>query len=321
MLWPCYNSRVMITILLGGDTFKKQQEIAARLPAREFEAVKINSADQIPVFSTLAEPTLFGPAKAFIFDGVWKDLDVGSLLEFGADSSTKIFVLENSLDQRKSENKNILKDKRLTVIDCPAPKGDTAAQWLLAHAQDLKIDLDKQAAADLAKALVPDQYANLSVDAAHNELMKLNSYAAGKIITADMVAELVEPLLTINIFDLLDAVGNHQKPRALQLMNEFYDRTDGDEKAKTIQLTALLADQLRNILLVSDAGLQRMPDAEILKQTGWKSGRLFIMKKLSRSFTPAKIKQSLSKLESLDMEVKSSTMPPKVVLNLIIADM
>ncbi len=307
--------------MLGGDTFAKQKEIAGRLPAKEFEVVKISEASQIPPLASLSEPTLFGPARAYIFSGVWKDLDTESLLQYGAESHTKIFIDEDSLDQRKTVNKEILKDKRVTVIDCPAPKGDASVQWIKDHAKVLEIQLDNQAAADLARALVPEEYGSLSVLSAHNELMKLKSFANGETVTSEMVAELVEPLLTINVFDLLDAIGNQQKPRAIQLLNEFYQRTDGDEKAKTIQLSALLADQLRNMLLVTDAAAQKMPDAEILKQTGWKSGRLFIMKKLAHSFPPAKIRQSLNKLESLDLEVKSSTMPTHVVLDLIIAAM
>jgi DNA polymerase III subunit delta len=311
----------MITILLGGDTFAKQKEIAGRLPAKEFEVVRISESSQIPPLSSLSEPTLFGPPRAYIFSGVWKDLDPEKLLEFGASSQTKIFIDEDSLDQRKSSNKEILKDERITVIDCAAPKGEESRAWIKDHAKTLDMQIDNQAATDLARALVPEEYGSLSVTSAHNELMKLKSYANGEIVTSEMVAELVEPLLTINVFDLLDAVGSQQKPRALQLLNQFYERTDGDEKAKTIQLTALLADQMRNMLLVLDAAAQRIPDTEILKQTGWKSGRLFIMKKLARSFTPAKIRQSLNKLESLDLEVKSSTMPTHVVLDLIIAAM
>lgn len=312
----------MIILLLGGDSFKKQQEIAARVPANEFEIVRISDSSQIPPLSSLSEPTLFGPAKIYIFAGVWKDLDPEELLKYGADSPTQIIIDELSLDQRKTINKNILKDKRINIVDCPAPKGSTAAQqWIADHAKTEGIKIDTEAIIALTKALVPEETATLSVETAHNELMKLKSYANGETVTSEMVTDLVEPLLAISIFDLLDAVGSQQKSRALQLLNEFYERTDGDEKAKTIQLTALLADQLRNILLASDAVTQHLPDAEILKQTGWKSGRLFIMKKLARSFTPAKIRQSLTKLESLDIEVKSSTLPTQVVLNLIIATM
>ncbi len=311
----------MITVLTGQDTLKKQKEIAARVPAKEFEIVRISSSDQIPELGTLAEPMLFGPLRAYIFDGVWKNLDPENLLKFTADNSTKVFIIEDSIDQRKTVNKNFLKDKRVTVIDCAAPTGGEVASWIGSQAKDLGIKIDKKAVEDLAKALAPDERGALSVSTAQNELLKLKYYANGEIITPTMVEELVNPIVAINIFDLLDAVGSQQKSRALQLVDDFFNRTDGDEKAKAIQLTALLADQLRNILLVIDATAQNMPEAEILKQTGWKSGRLFVMKKLSRHFTPLKLRQTLTKLESLDMEVKSSTMPSQVILDLIIADM
>lgn len=311
----------MIVILLGQDIIKKQKEIAARIPAKEFEIVRISDISQLPNLASLSEPMLFGPARVYVLDGIYKDLDPEELLKFASDNHTKVILLEDNIDQRKTVNKNFLKDKRVIVIDCPAPTGREAESWLTDQAKSLDIKIDKAAITGLAKALAPDENATLSVTSAQNELQKLKSYAAGETVTVEMVHELVQPITAINIFDLLDAIGNQQKPRALQLLNNFFDASDSDEKAKTIQLTALLADQLRNILLVSDATAQKMLDSEILKLTGWKSGRLFIMKKLSRHFTSLKIKQSLIKLESLDIEVKSSTLPPHVVLDLIIADM
>jgi hypothetical protein len=43
------------------------------------------------------------------------------------------------------------------------------------------------------------------------------------------------------------------------------------------------------------------------------------MKKLALNFDPKKVLEVLSKLESLDLELKTSTTPPRVILDLIIA--
>jgi DNA polymerase III delta subunit len=132
---------------------------------------------------------------------------------------------------------------------------------------------------------------------------------------------LVVPKVSVDPFALLDAIGSKNKSHALQMLGNFFDHSAGDEKAKAIQFSALLADQLRNVLLVIDAVDKRIPDETILDKTGWKSGRLYVMKKLSRSYNPAQIKLTLAKLESLDIELKTSTMPPHVVLDMIISQM
>jgi hypothetical protein len=51
------------------------------------------------------------------------------------------------------------------------------------------------------------------------------------------------------------------------------------------------------------------PDAEIIKATGFTPGRVFVYKKLSRSFAPQKLLEALRKLEALDGELKSTTGP------------
>jgi DNA polymerase III delta subunit len=104
------------------------------------------------------------------------------------------------------------------------------------------------------------------------------------------------------------------------LLEDYFATEVGDDKANAIKVTALLADQFRSLLIVTDATARHLPDAAILEMTGWKSGRLFVMKKLSRNFATQQLKQALAKLENLDRELKTSTMPPHVVLDLIIAD-
>jgi DNA polymerase III delta subunit len=94
-----------------------------------------------------------------------------------------------------------------------------------------------------------------------------------------------------------------------------------DEKAKIIQLNSMLADQFRNILLVQDFVARRTPDTMILEQTTWKSGRLFIMKKLAAKFQPQQLISILDKLERLDVELKTTTMPGATILQLILAQL
>ncbi len=311
----------MITILLGGDSISKEAFITQALAAQKLELRRFRSGDQLPNLTSLSEPTLFGPASSYAFDRCWKDLDIEQLIEVAANSPTQIFILEDSIDQRKTINKAVLKDKRITVKQFEAPTRDGTGQWLAAHAAGLDLKLDPKAINALVETLVPDEFSKLDVNAAHNELLKLQAYAGKDPVTPEMIELLVLPNQSIDIFKLLNAVATRNKAEAHLLLNKFFDINVEDEKAKAIQVSALLADQLRNILLVQDANARRVPDNVVLEKTGWKSGRLFVMKKLSGNFTPTSVKQAMTRLESLDIELKSSTMPPHVILDLIIAQM
>jgi DNA polymerase-3 subunit delta len=173
----------------------------------------------------------------------------------------------------------------------------------------------------LARALLLDEDSTLDVLRAQNEIEKLKQYAAGQPITSGMVGELVESSSGVDIFELLNAIATKNKKQALTMLQNYFDTETADEKANAIKVVALLSDQFRSLLIVLDAGERYMPDDAILKLTGWKSGRLFIMKKLARNFNVTQVKQALAKLENLDREMKTGSMPPHVVLDLIIADM
>ncbi len=312
----------MITILLGTDTLSKQNYIKGLAIQEKVELRKFQSGDTLPAFSQLGEPVLFGPNLAYLFEHCWKNIDPELLLEQCADNEVMVILVEDTVDQRKTVNKNFLRDRRVTVKEFDAPSGIGIEKWLSKRAKEMGIVIDSAALSKLATLLVAGDHEKLSVETAHNELLKLQSYADGASITEMMVVALISPKVGIDTFALLDAIGTKNKPLAITLLNNFFEYTGGDDKAKAIQLSALLADQLRNILLILDAETRNIPDSVILEKTGWKNDRrIFVMKKLARNFTPAQVKQTLSKVENLDLELKSSTMPPHVILDVIISQM
>jgi len=155
-----------------------------------------------------------------------------------------------------------------------------------------------------------------------NELQKLIAYADGKPIDRGMVDVLVRKNTDVETWDIINALGDRNMKQAFLALEQFYaNDTAGDDKAKTIQLNALLADQFRSILLAQDFVSQRAPDAVVLEKTGWKSGRLFVMKKLAGKFKPGQLLGALDKLERLDIELKSTTTPGQVILQLIAAQL
>lgn len=313
----------MIILLLGSDNLAKKQYIKNSASERNAEVQTFTESSTIPDLSGIFEQQLFGAPKVVVFDHAWKNLEPESVLESFADKKqAMVFIVEDSLDKRKKVNQEFLKDKRVQVVQLDAPVGTRpASEWIQNYAIEKNIQIEPVASMALARALLLDEYATLNVLQVQNELEKLNQYADKKTITVGMVAELVESSLGVDIFKLLDAIATKNKKLALSMLQNFFDTETADEKASAIKVVALLSDQFRSLLIVLDAGDRHMPDDAVLKLTGWKSGRLYIMKKLARNFNVAQVKQAMAKLENLDREMKTGSMPPHVVLDLIIAGM
>lgn len=306
----------MLTVLLGEDVYAKTQYLEDLLSKLGQEAAKYKEGDELPKLAGLGGNDLFGTSKAHVFYNNLKAYELPEL-EIASQSSAQIMFLENSLDKRLTKTKKILEIS--TVKDFSAPEINFAPRWIIDHAKNLDIKIQNPAATELAQRLIGETRSNLPVVAAHHELLKLASFANHAEISVEMVQELTPQDLNIDLFKLLDNIANHQKPQAMALLQRYYESTSEDEKALTIRLIALLSDQLRNLLLTKQLLAQKMPDQSILQQTGWKSGRLFIMKKLSASFKEAQLQSALTKFYSLDKELKSSTLPPRVIIDMIIA--
>lgn len=317
----------MITLLLGSDVLAKKQHISAAAKLRDSEVETFTDSNAIPKFERLFEQQLFGAPKLVVLEHVWKKLDLDELLEkVGENKSAALYIVEDSIDKRTTANKDFLKDKRVTVVVLDSPVGTReSSDWIVKYANENKIKIEPSAAFALASALLLDEDASLDVAHAQSELQKLKSYAASEVnsgaVTKEMVALLTETASGVDVFALLNAIATKNKRLALQMLETFFETETADEKANAIKVTALLSDQFRSLLIAIDSDNRRIPDEAILKMTGWKSGRLFIMKKLSRNFTAPKVQQALSKLDNLDKELKTGSMPPHVVLDLIIADM
>ncbi|HEX3095873.1 MAG TPA: hypothetical protein VHQ20_02010, partial [Patescibacteria group bacterium] len=297
----------MITLLLGTDQLAKKEYIAQIGQKLASETVFLGSITSMSELAKMFEPQLFGAPKLVVLNGVWKDLEGGELMEvLGDNKSVQLVIVEDTLDKRKKVNTEFLKDKRVTVVQFDSPVGvQASAAWITKMAKEKGVALDGAASMALARALLVDEDSVLNVVRAQNELQKLSAYAGDKVITAEMVGELTENVTGVDVFELLNAIATKNKKLAMQMLDDYFETETADEKTNAIKVAALLSDQFRSLLITLDAGSRNMPDEKLLDLTGWKSGRLYIMKRLSRNFTAVQTKQALAKLENLDRELKT----------------
>ncbi|QQS23076.1 hypothetical protein IPM19_00715 [bacterium] len=306
----------MLIVLLGEDVYAKQEYLQNIIEKSELEIARYDATMPLPKLGSLAGQSLFGAGQIHIFSHCLGQYDLPEL-ESAAKGTSQIVFIEDTLDKRLTKTKQLMKIAEVKEFLAPAP--EVAAKWIVSHAESIGITIQPAAAAEMSLRLIGETKKNLSTTAAHNELLKLWAFAGEKTITKQMVEELTPKDLAIDLFALLDSIGQKNKPAVVRLLQQYYDSSSEDDKTLTIRLSALLADQLRSIMIVKQASEQRLSDNDLLTATGWKSGRLFIMKKLANNFSAQQLSGALNKFYNLDKELKNSNLPPRIVIDMIVA--
>jgi DNA polymerase III delta subunit len=325
----------MLTLLLGPDDFSKKEYIGSLAAGTKSEVRVFFDAEDLPSVESLIGQDLFGGAKIFVLKGLVAHFNNAMVLEKLVASKNQIIIIEEKLDKRLVANKALLARKDVKVEEFILPHGKELDKWIIARAKSIGGSINAKAADALAIALGRDDAKETkfggkvtSVEEvynlwqAENELKKLVALSNGQEISEADVKELAPSNREVDVFDLTNAIADNQKQKALSLMQDFlFFQTGSDEKGSIIKLNALLSEQFRNVAVVQSFASSKTSEDAILEKTGWKSGRLFIMKKTAARFTPKTVLELLNKLASLDEELKTSSTPPRVLLDLIISQL
>lgn len=323
----------MIVLLLGPDDFSKK-EYVRELAKKEKAALEFFGAlSELPL-NDLTASDLFSAKKFFALEDALSLLDEEALPQLLA-SKNHIFFLQEKIDKRGALAKKIMADKSVKKEEFTLPHGRELNEWLerrflfynakasaeVVELLALKLGRDEAVETKFGGKIV-DVKEQFSLWQADSEVKKLTAYASGRQVSANDVEVLVSQDMEADVLKVVNAIGEGRQEEALELVGVFLQQeTAGDEKGKIIQLNALLSEQFRNVAAVQDFLFRKIPETEILEKTGWKSGRLFIIKKIARKFAQKKVLDLLNKLAALDVELKSTSTPPRVLLDLIMVQL
>lgn len=324
----------MITILLGSDDFSKKSFIDSLVKDKGADLAVFSEGDQLPNAGSLMEADLFSKPKVFVLQNVMPEFLLADMEKL-ISSANYVVIFVKSIDKRKKENKDFIANKRVVVKEFALPHGKELNEWIAARVKFYAGTINQNAVDLLAVRLGRDNGKETKIAGrvvaveevfdlwqADSEIRKLIAFSAGSEITEASVKDLVSENGEVNVFDLTNALADNQKQKALELLHRFLrEQTAGEEKGAIIQLNALLSEQFRNVAMIQDFMLAKKTENQILETTGWKPGRLFVMKKIAARFSPKKILEFLKKLEALDEELKTSSIPPRVLLDLIVSQL
>lgn len=315
----------MVKLFLGTNNFSLRNRLTELASQTGLELKQYHEGDVMPGLAELSGSTLFGPGFLHVFhNSIAKSNlldDVESLLV----SSGVIIIVESSSPKKNSALQQLLNHPKIEIEQFDDPQIQQLPSWLTEQAKTYGASITPAGAKALIAALVPEPAAfwdkpKIDLVLFHNELAKLAAYTNGKPITEQEVGELTKTNDSAEVWHVVNAMADKNSKAVFTAMEKFLSEQGNasTDAGKLILLNALLADQFRNLLLVQDLEDRKVPDSEILKLTGWKSGRLSQLRKVSKRFAPAQLKQILQKLENLDIELKTTNTPSRPILDLIL---
>lgn len=314
----------MIYVLMGQDDFSKRLFWKNLIKTGFIDGKSVFETDLKTQLPTFLGGDLFGMKSVYkVIDSNPAELEtslLGHLLE-----SANIFVFEiERLDNRKISTRHFLNTQGIIVKNFPLPIGEDLQMFIRNYLSKTQHVFSSNVMVEFLRRVgaVQTDYEEpvYSLWQIAGELDKLILLAGEKKeISLQEVQAIVPESLEINVFSLTNAIAKKETGFVAEFLNKFYTpNAYGDDKTKTIQLVSLLAESLRSLLLVKECMRERVSDVEIINQTKWKPARLAILKKLSQNFSSKALLSVLKKFEYLDLELKTTNTPPRVLMELIL---
>ena len=340
-----------IHLFFGADDFTMREEINKEKEkfSKEFGELNIidldfenNVSDEREKMSALKNAlladSLFGSDKLIVLrnflDGREKKEmaeDNGAekiILEYLSHPSQSVnlyFLQKGSPDKRKKIYKRLLelrKNNLAEIKEFIVPSGFRLNKWIENRVNLLGGKITSQAVESLILTLgkglgqkgkggqMEEVYDLWQVN---NEVNKLVNFKNGIEITAEDVNLLVKAKIDLNIFKLIDAIGNRNKKRAINLLCGQMEN-----QANEIYLLTMFVYQFRNLLKIKDL-LERGKSVQEISSSA-KMHPFVVRKSIEqcRKFSLIELKKIYRKLLDAEIAIKSGKMKPRLVLDLLV---
>lgn len=318
----------MLYLWYGTNEYAREEQI--RTLEKKTGLARVNFSASNPPASpeTLLAQDLFSGGQIIVLEDLASAYLLTSLIDELASSVNHIIFVESSLDKRLKATKEFLTNAKISSQEFANPGLDQLPGWLVEQAKQRRGVLGPSEATALLQrlGLTPEVSGpvsapkEVSLSRLTQELEKLLVYSNGEPVTLEAIEQLVPEEQVVIGLAVSDALARKDRKALYTALSRYYTQAEGgDDTTRTLQLVGLLAEQLRSLLLLQDALQRRMSEAEIVALTGWKPGRIFVLKKHVGGFRPDVLQSILTKLESLDLELKTTNTPARVVLELVLA--
>jgi DNA polymerase-3 subunit delta len=203
--------------------------------------------------------------------------------------STVVVAVVTKLDKRIKLFAQLSKRGYLHVLEAPRQ----LAPWVRAEAKHKRVQLDASAVTRLIEA-VGDDLSRLALT-----VEQLGLYAGGRAVNSDDVDELVADTRERTVFELTDAIGAADRPRALAAVASLCD-----QRESAVGVVVMLARHVRQLSLVYTLRATNVPRPSWGSMLGVPP---FVVDKLiaqARRYSPGVLAAATQRLANADRALK-----------------
>ncbi len=343
-------------VLLGNETFlyeRARRGVLAKLvppDLRDFCLHDLELGSETSVFEALdlaQTPSLMAPFQVIFVRGLkslygrgakkeefaaleryFRSPNPQALLLFVADHLS----LPTDLRRMEREDKDRYDRIRETLgewcatVELQKVAEDDAAQWVIATARERGITCDPDAARELVDALAGDMMLIASeleklllyVSAPLRE-HKLEAAQLGRITLGDVETMLLAAKQR-SLYELTDALSQHDRARALALLHGLLQASDGGEDSAIGHLY-MLARTYRQMLIIHEKNVR---DSRAIWQVLWQGFRMppfaadVLIQQGRRYKTRGEIARALRLIARADLELRSGPVDKTLVLERLV---
>jgi len=301
----------MIYFLFGQDTYrsrKKLKEIVEEYKKRHqsglnFIKITFDEKDLDDFKQNIKTVSMFDEKKLIVVEEVFQqpeyfqeellnylkkkkmDIDKNSILVFWAEEVKTGGLFKFLKKKAKTQEFKLLQPHKLR-------------EWIKKYIKEQKGNIDNRAVEILIEYVGSDLWRMV------NEINKLISFKQ-QIIKAEDVEKLVKPEIDVNIFNIIDSLGQKNKKQALRLIHDYFKKGESES-----YLLNRFVYQFRNLIKVkSDGKLDMHP---------------FVIKKTlsqARNFSLDELKKIYCKLLEVDLNIKTGKMNTRTALELFVTEL
>ncbi|NVB79393.1 MAG: DNA polymerase III subunit delta [Kofleriaceae bacterium] len=203
--------------------------------------------------------------------------------------STVLVAVTSKLDKRLKLFAQLSKKGFLHILDAPRQIGP----WVREEAKYRNVRMDPQAINRLIDT-VGNDLSRLSL-----AIEQLGLYAGDRPVSSDDVDELIADTRERSVFELTDAIGAADRPRALAAVASLCD-----QRESAVGVVVMLARHIRQLSLLHVMRTTNVPRPEWASRVGVPP---FVVDKLvaqARSYTPDALAQATQRLATADRALK-----------------
>lgn len=308
----------MIEIYCGTDT------VLARQALNE----KCKTENLVPQFleeGKLPDPmqgsNLFSSPEFLVCKNILKNTDdIPQALSQWIEMEASLCLLESNITPANAQIKK-LQEMGVKIKFFNAPS--TPNIWLQKRIEIYGSKISLELATKVVKKLGIDLRktpTEINLWRLEQEAIKITTYCQKTPVNTEAVELLVCPSEE-PFFSVVDNLLKKDPAETLLAYEKLYERSNQDETTLNLQLCAGLGELLRNARVYAASQQEKISEASLASELKWPAWKLSKAKQAARSFSLRKIYSNLEKLLLLDAEIKTSGLPAKPILNLILVEL